>query len=83
MTASVYAKKVSWPDRLNNRIAAPGISLLHACAKHTFLSLAVEGWLYILFIEIVSWDLLFPLTEEMWTLINTSYSTTKRSRTKL
>lgn len=43
MTAPVSAKKQSLPDRLNNRIAAPGISLLHACAKHTFLSLAVEG----------------------------------------
>lgn len=47
----------------------PGVSLLHACAKHTFLSLPGDGLWYILFVEITSWDLLFPPAEEECTLI--------------
>lgn len=44
LTAAVRAKELSFPESLNSKIAAaPGISLLRACAKHASPSLAVEG----------------------------------------
>lgn len=68
MFTSLYAKELSLP--------AGSITewqhLVSHCWLHvpnTPLWLTAQGHQHILFIEALTWDLLFPLTEEAWTLI--------------
>lgn len=68
MSTWLYAKKVSLPAGSRTERQ----HLVSHCWLHvpnTPLWLTAQGHQYILFIEALTWDLLFPLAEEAWTLI--------------
>lgn len=68
MSTWLYAKKVSLPaGSITERQHLVSHCWLHV--PNTPLWLTAQGHQYILFIEALTWDLLFPLAEETWTLI--------------
>lgn len=68
MSTSLDAKKLSLPaGSITEQQHLVSHCWLHV--PNTPLWLTAQRHQYILFIEALTWDLLFPLTEEVWTLI--------------